>query len=364
MAAFVMIGFRYKLFLLAGLLLLNGCNESGYLWQCAVGQWTLMSRARSIDEILDQGTEPQAVRDQLVKVVKMRDFAVKSLHLPDSGSYHKYADLERPFAVWNLVAAPELSLELQQWCFPIAGCVSYRGYFDEASARAAENDFIARGFDTDVYGVQAYSTLNWFDDPVLNTFLTNDDIRLAALLFHEMAHQIIYIQNDSTFNESFAKTVEMEGVRRWLQQSGTDDLWQAYLVREDRSANFHRLLTKARGDLAEIYKSNLDDDIKREAKENRLKQAFQDYEELKISWNGYKGFDAWMQRGLNNARLASVATYYDYVPAFQALMQQSDGNLETFYGEVKILGTLSEEERFAKLKSLPSSLKFAITQPE
>lgn len=361
--AIVMRRYLSRLLLAASLLLLNACNDGAYLWQCAMGQWTLMSRARPIEEILQEDSEPQAVREQLAKVVKMREFAVVSLHLPDSGSYHKYADLERPFAVWNLVVAPELSLDLHQWCYPIAGCVTYRGYFDEAAARTAAGDFSARGFDVDVYGVQAYSTLNWFDDPVLNTFLTNDDIRLAALLFHEMAHQVIYVPNDTPFNESFAKTVERVGLRRWLQQSGTDELWQAYLLREERSAAFHDLLTQTRTDLAKIYSSRLDDEKKRLAKEERLHKSFDDYEALKASWNGYKGFDAWMQRGLNNARLSSVATYYDQVPALQSLLHQVDDDLEKFYAEVKILAALTAEERLAKLKLLSSGLNVAQNPP-
>ncbi len=350
--------------MLASLLLLSGCNDGAYLWQCAVGQWTLLSRARPIDEILEHETEPQAVREQLSKVVMMREFAVVSLHLPDTGSYRKYADLGRPYAVWNLVVAPELSLELKQWCYPIAGCVTYHGYFDEAAARTAAQDFSARGFDVDVYGVQAYSTLNWFDDPVLNTFLTNDDIRLAALLFHEMAHQVIYVPNDTPFNESFAKTVEMEGLRRWLQHSGTDELWQAYLLREERSATFYKLLIQTRTDLAKIYASTMEDEKKRLAKTERLQQSFDDYESLKASWSGFKGFDAWMQRGLNNARLSSVATYFDLVPAFQSLLRQADDDLEKFYAEAKILGELSAEDRLAKLKSLSPASKVALNLPQ
>lgn len=350
------------LILVASLFLLNACNDGSYLWQCAMGQWTLMSRARPIDDILEQATEPQAVRDQLIKVVKIREFAVDVLQLPDSGSYRKYADLERPFAVWNLVAAPELSLELNQWCFPIAGCVTYHGYFDEATAQAVAKGYSSRGFDVDVYGVQAYSTLNWFDDPVLNTFLGNDDLRLASLLFHEMAHQVIYVKNDTAFNESFAKTVEMEGVRRWLQATGSGALWQEFLQREEKSAKFHNLLTQTRTDLGKLYASSLDDNEKRLAKENLLKKAFDDYETLKENLNGYKGFDAWMQRGLNNARLSSVATYNDLVPAFQVLLQQAGNDLQTFYLEVKNFAALSDEERLAKLKSLSPDYKFALKQ--
>lgn len=339
------------------LFLLNACSERDYLLQSVKGHWDLMSRARLIDDILAQDSEPLNVRVQLTKVVKLREFAVSSLNLPDTGSYREYADLERPYAVWNLVVAPELSLELNQWCFPVAGCVTYRGYFDERSASTLAQKFSAQGFDVDVYGVQAYSTLNWFDDPVLNTFLMNDDLRLAALLFHEMAHQVIYVPNDTAFNESFAKTVEMEGLRRWLQGSDSHDLWAQCLQREDQSADFHKFLAEIRADLRRIYNSSHGNDRKRLAKQQVLTRAYDEYEYLKKSWNGYSGFDNWMQRGLNNARLSSMATYNDLVPAFQTLLRQVDYDLHKFYSEVKVLGALAENERLAKLKSLTVSLQ-------
>lgn len=354
---------RYLIYILPFILclfLLNSCSEREYLLQSVIGQWDLMSRARPIEEILEQNTEPQSVQDQLAKVVRIRAFAVDTLHLPDSGSYREYADLERPYVVWNLVVAPELSLELNQWCFPFVGCVTYRGYFDEVSANSLAQRFSAQGFEVDVYGVQAYSTLNWFDDPVLNTFLTNDDIGLASLLFHEMAHQVVYVQNDTTFNESYAKTVELEGLRRWMQVSGLPDLWQECLQREDQSADFHDFLAKTRAELHQVYGSKLDNDQKRIAKQEILLHAYEEYEHLKKSWHGYEGYDPWMQRGLNNARLSSMATYYDLVPAFQALLQQVDHDLQKFYPEVQALGELPEGERLAKLKSLLPTLKASL----
>ncbi len=334
------------------LLLLSACSERTYLWQSVKGQMDLMSRARPIDDILAQNDEPQNIRDQLSKVVTLREFAISSLSLPDSGSYREYADLERPYAVWNLVVAPELSLELNQWCFPVVGCVTYRGYFDEESASSLAQKFSVQGFDVDVYGVQAYSTLNWFDDPVLNTFLYNDDIHLAALLFHEMAHQVVYVPDDTLFNESFAKTVEMEGLRRWLQSSGSDDLWKQCLQREDQLADFHKLLAMTSAELRQIYASKLDNTQKRLAKQEILTHAFDDYDSLKESWDGYDGFDAWMQSGLNNARLSSMSTYNDLVPAFQTLLRHVDNDLQKFYIEVKVLGALPEDERLVALKLL------------
>jgi predicted aminopeptidase len=328
--------------------------------QSVKGQWDLMSRAQPIDDILEQKSEPQNIRDQLTKVVELREFAVNSLKLPDTGSYREYADLERPYVVWNLVVAPELSLELNQWCFPVVGCVTYRGYFDEMSATTLARKYSVQGFEVDVYGVQAYSTLNWFDDPVLNTFLNNDDLHLAALLFHEMAHQVIYVQNDTVFNESFAKTVEMEGLRRWLQGTDSHDLWAQCLQREEQSTDFYKYLAEVRAELRLIYNSMLENDQKRLAKQQVLTKAYDEYESLKKSWHGYNGYDSWMRRGLNNARLSSMATYYELVPAFQTLLLQVDNDLQKFYFEVKTLGTLPENERHAKLKSLSPRLKAAL----
>ena len=339
---------------------LNACSERDYLLQSVKGQWDLMSRAKPIDDILEQNSEPQNIRDQLTKVVELREFAVNALNLPDTGSYREYADLERPYVVWNLVVAPELSLELNQWCFPVVGCVTYRGYFDELSATTLARKYSVQGFEVDVYGVQAYSTLNWFDDPVLNTFLNNDDLHLAALLFHEMAHQVIYVQNDTVFNESFAKTVEMEGLRRWLQGTDSHDLWAQCLQREDQSADFYKFIAAVRAELRLIYNSMLENDQKRLVKQQVLTKAYVEYESLKKSWDGYNGYDSWMRRGLNNARLSSMATYYDLVPAFQTLLLQVDNDLQKFYFEVKTLGTLPENERHAKLKSLSPRLKAAL----
>ena len=338
--------------LLVTITLLASCSDGPYLLQCAKGHWSLMSRSESIDDLLAQDSQSQTLRDQLTKVVTLRDFAVSSLHLPDNGSYHKYADLERPYAVWNLVVAPELSLKLNEWCFPVAGCVTYRGYFDEQEARTKAQSFSDQGFDVDVYGVEAYSTLSWFDDPVLNTFLDNDDIRLAGLLFHEMSHQVIYVQNDTMFNESFAKTVELEGLRRWFDGSGSKELWQECLQRERRSADFHKFLTQVRSDLNEAYDSEQNNDQKRQLKNEILQRAVDNYTALKLVWGGYNGYDAWMQRGLNNARLSSVASYYELVPAFQALLQQSGYDLGRFYSEVRQLGSMPKAERRAKLQSL------------
>ena len=338
------------------LVLLNACGESDYLLQSFKGHMELMSRAQPIDEILTRKDQPDIILSQLETVAKLRRFAVDSLHLPDNGSYHEYADLERPYVVWNLTAASEFSLELEQWCFPVVGCVTYRGYFDENSARAVAEELSARGFDVDVYGVEAYSTLNWFDDPVLNTFLKNDEIHLAALLFHELAHQVVFVPDATTFNESFAKTVEIEGLRRWFLSQESHELWQECLRREKLSADFQTYLSSIRTELQTVYSSDLGLEEKRYAKNQIIADGYERYDRLKVAWGGYAGYDRWMEKGLNNARLSSAATYHELVSAFQVLMQSVDHDLPAFYAEVKKLGSLPKDARQVKLKSLSPRL--------
>jgi len=338
------------------LVLLNACGESDYLLQSFKGHMGLMSRTQPIDEILASKDEPDIILSQLETVVRLRRFAVDSLHLPDNGSYHEYADLERPYAVWNLTAAPEFSLELNQWCFPVVGCVTYRGYFDENSARGMAEELSARGFDVDVYGVEAYSTLNWFDDPVLNTFLQNDEIHLAALLFHELAHQVVFVPDATTFNESFAKTVEIEGLRRWFLSQESHELWQECLQREKLSADFQDYLSGIRTELQTVYTSDLGIEEKRLAKNQIISRAYERYARLKEEWGGYAGYDWWMEQGLNNARLSSAAVYHDLVSAFQTLMRSVEYDLPAFYAEIRKLGSLPKDARQVKLQSLSPRL--------
>jgi len=345
----------YSLTIIILPLLLSACSDNGYLLQCAGGHWDLMSRQRPIEEILREKSEPQEVLDRLAKVVELREFAVNALSLPDTGSYRQYVDLERDFAVWNVVAAPELSLELKQWCYPVVGCVTYRGYFDREAARDLADNLAGQGMDVDVYGVKAYSTLQWFDDPVLNTFLTDDELRLAALLFHEMAHQVVYVPGDTSFNESFAKAVEEEGVHRWLMQSGTPELGEKYRRQSRITRDFQDYVAQIRTDLQRVYSSLQDNERKRAAKQDILRRAVADYGRMKQYWDGFNGYDKWMQRGLNNARLSSVATYFDLLPAFRTLLQRSGSDLRKFYQEVKSLGALPERERISRLQELSAA---------
>jgi predicted aminopeptidase len=338
------------LFLLLLVVLFAGaCSDAGYYVQCVSGHWDVMRRCRPIDDLLTDASLSAERRAQLEKILGVREFASNSLALPDNGSYRKFADIERPFVVWNVVAAPEFSLEPKQWCFPVAGCVNYRGYFEETAARREADRLAAEGLEVDHYGVQAYSTLNWFDDPVLNTFVDGPELRAAALVFHELAHQVVYVADDSRFNEAFAKTVEVEGVRRWLVQHGTAEQWQQYQEQAKKSVAFHDLLLHTREQLAALYASSQPPVDKRRLKEIVLSEAAKEYSALKSSWNGFAGYDAWMARGLNNARLASLATYHDLVPAFQGLLASLGGDLPAFYQKVGELANLSPPDRLARL---------------
>ena len=351
-----------KLVLLIALVLLGAgllvaCTEVGYYAQCARGHLEVMRRSQPIDVWLADPSLDSNRRTRLESIAAARNFASTALALPDNGSYRKFADLERSFVVWNVVAAPEFSLEAKQWCFPVAGCVSYRGYFDEAAARREAALLATQGYDTDVYGVQAYSTLRWFDDPVLNTFLDGSPVQAAALVFHELAHQVVYVPNDSRFNEAFARTVELEGVRRWLKAHGSAEDWQQYQEQAGRAATFQQLLKTTRDRLAALYARAADDTDRRAAKAEILAEAASDYAGLKAAWGGYAGYDAWMARGLNNARLTSVATYHDLVPAFQGLLAASGGDLAAFYVRVKELGALPSGERLASLEGYAARLQ-------
>jgi predicted aminopeptidase len=333
--------------------LLAGCTTVEYYSQAVLGHLELMQRARPIDEVIRDPASPEALKARLEKVRAIRAFAVETLALPDNGAYRGYADLGRPYVVWNVFAAPPLSLEPEQSCFPVAGCVSYRGYFAEADARAFAAELAARGLDTYVGGVPAYSTLGWFDDPVLNTFLGYPEAELARLVFHELAHHVLYVKDDTTFNESFATAVELAGVERWLAAHAGEAERRAFAAHQARRAEFLALLLEYRERLAEAYARDAPDAEKLAAKHALLASLRGDYERMKAArWGGYAGYDLFFERGVNNAQLASVAAYTALVPAFQALLAQEGGDLPRFYAEAKRLAKLPRDERLAALERL------------
>ncbi|MBN9428991.1 MAG: aminopeptidase [Burkholderiales bacterium] len=338
----------------------SGCawwrDVPAYYWQSAAGHLSVMRQAQPIDALLADPATDARLREKLALVVEIRRFASASLGLPDNGSYLRYADLKRPFVIWNVFATPPLSLKLQQWCFPVAGCVSYRGYYDREQADAYAQRLRDEGLEAYVGGVPAYSTLGWFDDPVLNTFIGQPEGELARLVFHELAHQQLYVKNDSMFNESFATTVEQIGVERWLAAreaqghgSAAREAWQRHAPRRTQ---FIALLKRHREALQAVYESPLSDAEKLAAKTATFEALRRDYAQLRAEWGGYAGYDRWFAQPLTNAHLASVSTYTELVPAFRALLAAQGGDLPRFYAQAAHIGALPRPEREAALAAL------------
>lgn len=332
-----------------------GCSTVGYYAQSIHGHFAVLKEARPIDEVVADPGTPDSLRERLKRAGEMRDFASKELQLPDNRSYRSYADLKRPFVVWNVFAAPELSLELKQWCYPVVGCAGYRGYFDRAAAEQAAEQLRSEGYETNVSGVPAYSTLGWFSDPLLNTFIGGTEGQLAGLVFHELAHQVVFVGGDTTFNESFATAVEREGVRRWLQTHGDDRSRRAYAEYAQRRSQFIGLLLDCRRQLDALYRSGVSADEKRAGKQRLFAALRADYARLRAEWGGYAGYDRFFAQDLNNAHLGAVGAYNDLVPAFEALLAQSGGDFARFYKEVSRLASMPRVERDAFLQVMLAS---------
>lgn len=339
----------------AGLALLalagvSGCADLGYLTQSLGGHLALLEQARPIDDWLADPATPEALRERLRLAQRLREFAVTELHLPDNASYRRYADLHRSAAVWNVVAAPELSLALKTWCYPLFGCAAYRGYFHSADAQHEAQRLRTAGWEVTVYGVPAYSTLGWSNwlggDPLLSTFVLGPKGELARLIFHELAHQEAYARGDTTFNESFATTVERVGVQRWQAATGVSIEDPAAAARR---RDFRALTGQARDALLRLYDSDLSDDAKRERKAEVMARMRQAYALLKARrWDGYAGYDAWFANA-NNASLGLLAAYDGLVPAFERLLARLGGDLPRFYAEVRRLADLPAAQRQATL---------------
>jgi predicted aminopeptidase len=315
---------------------LPGC-AIGYLTQAAQGHWRLMRARRPIEQLIADPAASEELKGRLRVVQDARDFAVSDLGLPDNRSYRSYSDLKRPFVVWNVVAAPEFSVEPQRWCFPFTGCLSYRGYFRERDAQKKAAALAARGNDVMVGGVTAYSTLGHFADPVLNTMLRYGDLELASIIFHELAHQLIYVRGDSEFNESFAVSVEQEGLRRWLAARGRSLELQDYLERRHAEQLIVDVFADGRRRLATLYARSapLPIEQRRERKRELLAATGEQVLSVERRYKLRTGYDRWIAEGLNNAHLASVGTYFDCVPGFQRLLEAHGGSLPAFYAAVR-----------------------------
>ncbi|RKZ83169.1 MAG: aminopeptidase [Candidatus Parabeggiatoa sp. nov. 1] len=329
---------------------LGACSNITYYSQAIGGQLDIFRRSQPIERVLADSATPALLKRQLTDILKIRAFASEVLYLPDNGSYTSYADLERPFVVWSVFATPTFSFKPKQWCFFIVGCVSYRGYFAETSAQTLAEELRAQNYDVYVAGIPAYSTVGWFDDPVLNTMLGWAQPQIAGLIFHELAHQQLYIKDDTAFNEAFAMTVEYVGVERWLAQFGIPEDIVRYQQSRLRQAEFVKLVLAARNRLQQIYLQNLPQKKMPAAKTAAFDTLQAQYRQLKNRWNGFAGYDGWFAKDLNNAKLLSVVTYQDYVPAFRALLDQLGGDLPAFYQAVAQLGELPIKERHVQLR--------------
>ena len=306
-------------------LALSGCETLSYYGQAVGGHFALVGSAQPVAQVLADPAAAPALKEQLQVAGEIRDFATRELGLPDNGSYRSYASLGRPYAVWNVVAAPEFSLKPVQSCFPIAGCVAYRGFYDQAAAQRHAAGLRDAGNDVVVYGVPAYSTLGWFDDPLLSTFIGYPQAELARLLFHELAHQLLYVKGDSTFNESFAVALEREGVRRWLAAGGRDAERVRFREREERRREFAARVDAVRGRLEALYRLRLAPQAMRERKRAELETL----RPLVAAVPALAGQEP------NNALLASYATYTDLVPVFERFLSQAQGDLPEFYARAK-----------------------------
>jgi len=327
----------------------TGCSTVSYYSQAVGGHLKLMRAREPIDKLLTaESTDPE-LRAKLQTLVDARQFAVDALELPDNKSYNTYVETGKRYVTWNVVAAEEFSLRAKTWCFPVAGCVNYKGYYAQEDANAYAEELKAENLDVNVGGATAYSTLGWFDDPVLDTMLNGGDIRFVGTLFHELAHQLLYIKNDSNFNEAFASFVEQEGIRIWLAERNESDRIERYNAYLDRNAGFSALLKSTREALLAVYAEELEDEQKRARKQAVLDDMQANYQTLKESWDGYAGYDGWFSRKVNNARLVSVATYRRFIPAFAAMYADAGRQLPAFYEIAKEVAAMPSDQRRLKM---------------
>ena len=334
----------YGIIALVFLVVSGGCTSIGYYAQAAKGHLSVMYQSKPIDRWLSDARLDQQLKIKLQQVQRIREFAVRELGLPDNDSYRSYADIKRQYVVWNVVATPELSLVPERWCFPVAGCVDYRGYYDMQSAQHFAGELRKKGMDVRVTGVPAYSTLGWFNDPVLSSFIHYPEHELARLIFHELAHQIAYAEGDSTFNESFATAVEEVGVSLWLSARGDPAINESYRLYELRRNEFLALLNTYRLRLESTYLQNMSDDEKRQRKSELIHSMVSEYADLKKAWGGYAGYDRWFNEPVSNAHFALIATYHELVPEFIALLEE-EKTLPYFYLRVKQLAKMDAVSR-------------------
>ena len=329
---------------------LYGCANFSYYSQAVNGQIEVLRKAQSINSIVADPSADKALKNTLSKVISLRKFASRALKLPDNESYMTYADLKRPYVVWNVYATPEFSTKLKEWCFVGAGCVEYRGFFSKEKAGHFADELRNKGYDVHVAGIRAYSTLGWFDDPVLNTFINFSEIQLARLIFHELSHQVVYVQDDTEFNESFATMVELEGTRRWLKINGTSEQQDTFYASQRGELAFTKLVLKYQKKLNKLFSSDVNDSEKRIYKLNIFAELLREFSKLKATNKALSSYDKWFELQMNNALISTISTYTKHVPKFRSLLYQKGGDMEKFYSAVRDIGKLTKSDRYSSFQ--------------
>ncbi len=340
---------------LIGIILsLSGCSTVSYYSQSAKGHLSLMVKRKPIAQLLKDDSVSEQRKKELKLVQEIRTYASERLKLPNNGSYTKFVELHRKAVTWNLVVTPKYSMTPSQWCFPIIGCISYKGYFSEHKATSEAKQLAALGYDTFVAESTAYSTLGWFNDPVVSTMLDHGVLLTAETIFHELAHQRVYHKSDSDFNEAFASAVGQVGTRLWLKEKHPKSLaaYDDYLKKQQQ---FIGLLLATTEKLKKLYKIKMSDAETEKKKQAIIKGLKLQYTKLKKSWGGYNAYDAWFDKPINNARLALVGVYFQQIPIFVRVLESYHGDFERFYKEMKKLEKYTKEERNQRLKKLIQS---------
>jgi predicted aminopeptidase len=332
--------------------LFSGCQGISFYRQAIAGECGILAHRKSISDLMADPATPPKLKAKFEQVMKIRKFAAEELKLPADGAYVKYTDVHRPYVVWNLNVAPALSLDPKTWWFPIVGRASYRGYFSEAGAMRYASRWEKEGWDVYVDGVDAYSTLGWFRDPLMSTFIYAPEADLAELIFHELGHRRLFVNGDTDFNEAFATEVAAEGIRRWFAAGSDPKAYEGHLANRAREREFVQLVMDTRKELEAVYGDNHSSDADKLKRKNQAVARMRaKYATLKLSWGGNAGYDQWFAEPINNAKLNTISAYYELTPAFQALLRAEGGDLEKFYEAVAVLGKLPLEKRHEALKA-------------
>ena len=332
-------------FIAVSVISISACEHLDYYSRSIAGQWEIISNSKPIEEILLDENVPESVKEKLSPINEIRNFAIEDLKLPENDSYLSYADINREYVVWNIIATPTLSLEPVQWCFPIAGCLDYRGFFNKDDAINQANLLREQGNDVFIGGVTAYSTLGWFDDPVLNTMLKKDLNYLIKVIFHELAHQKIYIRNDTEFNEAFAETVAITGTRKWLSTFRSKFELEEFNRKQNAEDSFVSIVLNARKKLENNYNSGLPDQLKLQIKTRVMAEMREDYKSTWSSHDYETNYDEWFGNEINNAKITAVVTYRNLIPGFIQLLEYSGNNFDSFYRIVQAMEQCSIPER-------------------